>query len=190
MLMLIDVEEPQTFLFSLYYLTSQSLDFLWIWKFFVKEENLCICYFSLLRKEKKMLRNSTTYFTTFTELLYIYFCLCKACTGKRNAIGKFPSKSMPRRGAETCSIIQAAMTSEVCVSVIFLGSCDVIFGWSESLWWKSYQSGQAKVNSHTHILRSFLAIEIIQPFQYLKEKQDSPRLFYLHFPLLQHDSFW
>lgn len=64
----------------------------------------------------------------YRAVIYIYFCLCKACTGKRNAIGKFPSKSMPRRGAETCSIIQAAMTSEVCVSVIFLGSCDVIFG--------------------------------------------------------------
>ena len=53
-----------------------------------------------------MLRSTTTYFTVFTE----------------------PSKSMPRRGAETCSVVQAAMTSEVCVSVIFLGSCDVIFG--------------------------------------------------------------
>lgn len=66
------------------------------------------------------------------------------------------------------------MISEVYVSLIYFGSCDVIFGWSESLWWKSYQVGQAKVNKHTYISKSFLAIEIIQPFQYLKEKQDLP----------------
>jgi len=65
--------------------------------------------------------------------------------GKRGAIGKLPSQCSDRRGAETCSIIQAMMTSELCVSVICFGSCDVIFGCRESLWWKSYQVGQAKL---------------------------------------------
>lgn len=91
-------------------------------------------YTLLVRKGDEILRSSIPFFTAFTVVQYMYLLLCMECAGKRDAIGKLPFQCMPRRGAETCSIIQAMVTSEVYVSVICFGSCDVIFGCRESLW--------------------------------------------------------
>lgn len=123
---------------------------LWMSQLFCQRGKMVHFYTFFVRKWDEILGSSTRYFTTLTVLQYMYLLLCMVCAGKRDAIGKLPSQCMPRRGAETCSIIQAMVTSEVYVSVICFGSCDVIFGCRESLWWKSYQVDQAKVNTHTH----------------------------------------